>query len=264
MLKPLPKLQESEELVNEVPAPAISLIAVFRRQLLRVRTQAELEDVVALLKGICRGAPAMVAVFPDNGIPAIDGKISLGWSDDWEARYRARAYYEVDPVAHALPGALTAWSPLLAGKRSQSERVREFLSACIQYGMTHGLSYISGYSDCRVIISLVGKEIEEDRLLRHALAAILPDIADVAYRVFARFREISDLEKIDQDLISLICKHGLTNKEAAKRMQLTDRAVNYHLKHLRILYGAKTNQQLMFKIGSGDPRSTHGGTSKNS
>ncbi|MBM2883942.1 autoinducer binding domain-containing protein [Chromobacterium phragmitis] len=252
MLVPLPKLPDVEDLIAYVPGPTVGLIAVFRRQLLRIRTMTELEDAVALLMGIARGAPIMLVVMPHTGELSIEGKISFGWNEDWETRYRGRAYHEVDPIAHALPGELVSWSPLLVGKRSSSERLREFLADCEKSGMTHGVSYAADYKDCRIIISLIGREVEEDRLLHQALASLLPDTADVSYRIFARFREISELEKFDQNLISLICKHGLTNKEAAQTLSVHERTINNHLRSLRERYCAKTNEQLMFKLGAGE------------
>ncbi|OBU85847.1 autoinducer binding domain-containing protein [Chromobacterium subtsugae] len=249
MTKSISNLPEVLELFQTKPGSAVYLTAVMRRMLLKVRTQQDLHAALAMIKVISDAPTILVAFCADSGLQP-STTMNLGWSEGWLSRYAARAYHEVDPIASALPGVAVPWSHHLIGKVSPNEKFRAYLRDCSRFGMDYGMSYVAEYNDCRIVLSMIGKHVEQDLELRHTLELLCPDVTDVAYRVLAGQRATSKLEKNQQILIDLICNQGLKKTEVAAALGMTNRGVDYHLKQLMTLYGARTVEQLMYRFGA--------------
>ncbi|MGR2681572.1 autoinducer binding domain-containing protein [Chromobacterium haemolyticum] len=246
----LSNLPEAVELFRQRTGAVVHDVAVLRRMLIKVRTAHDLEAALAFVQTATGGAPLiMVAFFGNQGFDKALN-INLGWPQAWISMYSANQFHRVDPVASGPAGAVFPWSPMLTTLEPRTKLEQHFARAIIEHQMQHGLSFIGEWQDCRVILSMIGKEIEDDRETRDLLEVLMPDLVDVAYRVFASNRKTSQMEVIQQTLIELFCHNGLKKDEIALALGMTRKGVDYHLKQLMDRYAANTIEQLMFKIGA--------------
>ncbi|UGA37776.1 autoinducer binding domain-containing protein [Chromobacterium haemolyticum] len=246
----LSNLPEAVELFRQRTGAVVHDVAVLRRVLIKVRTAHDLEAALALVRAAAGGVPLiLVAFFGDQGFDKALN-INLGWPKAWIATYSANQFHRVDPVAYGPAGAVFPWSPMLTTLEPRTKLDEQFARAIKENQMQYGLSYIGEWQDCRVILSMIGKEIEDDRETRDLLEVLMPDLVDVAYRVFASNRKTSQMEVIQQTLIELYCHKGLKKDEIALELGMTRKGVDYHINQLMDRYSANTIEQLMFKIGA--------------
>lgn len=241
------QLPEAKALFNNYTGFAAYEAAALRRMLIKARTRHDLEACLRVIQVVASDAPLiLVAFFGKEGLTG--QQINLGWSERWLGLYEKQDYHLIDPIANAKPWAPVIWSPLVLGI-PDGEKGEAFRRACIDYRMTHGMSCIGERDNCRIILSLIGSHIESDKSLRELLEILLPDLIEVAYRVFASNRATSKLEVMQQNLIDLYCNQGLSKAAVAASLGMSRKGVDYHLKKLQKQYNANTVEQLMFKIG---------------
>ncbi|NHR06705.1 hypothetical protein HA052_16065 [Chromobacterium haemolyticum] len=248
----LSNLPEAIELFRNRAGAAVHDTAVLRRLLIRVKTKDDLAAALSLVRVTTGGAPLiLVAFFGDDGFD--EGMhINLGWPASWLEQYAAARYDTVDPVALGPSGIVFPWSPLLLGMRPKTQLEERFHRGVVASGLTHGLSYKAAWPDCRLILSLIGEDVETQRPARELLEILMPDFADVAYRVFASNRLLAKMTVNQRMIINLILNQGLTQRQAALQLNMSLNGLRYSLDQLKAEYGCTTMEQLMFKLGAGE------------
>ncbi|KMN48761.1 hypothetical protein VL04_17485 [Chromobacterium violaceum] len=248
MTTAIDQLPEVAAISNNRINAAICAAAALRSMLVRARTRDDLDAALALICTIAGGAPTLLATFYGAKVPSL--YINHGWSEDWLLRYVERGYVKVDPVVRGLAGAPVVWSERLYAP-GLTPAQRKFVVDCEHHGLTHGLTYIADKgAGVRYVLSMIGRQVEDDRALRDLLEMLLPDLAEVAHRVFASNARIAKTSKIQQSVIELYCKKGFKRFEVAAALGKSVFTIDYHIGRLMETYEAATIEQLMYKIGA--------------
>lgn len=248
----LSNLPEVVELFRRRTSSTVYCASVLRKILIKVRTAHDLEAALAFVQTATGGAPLiMVAFFGDQGFDKALN-INLGWPQVWVSMYSAKKFHRVDPVASGPAGAVFPWSPMLEALEPRTKLEQQFARAIIEHRMQYGLSFIGEWQDCRVILSMIGKEIEGDRETRDLLEVLMPDLVDVAYRVFASQRLLAKMTVNQRSIINMILNQGLTQGQVALQLNMSLSGLRYNLEQLKTEYGCASMEQLMFKLGAGE------------
>ncbi|WP_440216254.1 autoinducer binding domain-containing protein [Chromobacterium piscinae] len=248
MATAIDQLPEVAAISNNRINAAICAAAALRSMLVRARTRDDLDAALALVCTVAGGAPTLLATFYGTRVPSL--YINHGWSEDWLLRYVERGYGKIDPIVRASAGEPVVWSTrLYAPGLTQAQR--RFVADCENHELTHGLTYIADKGGgVRYVLSMIGRQVEDDRALRDLLEMLLPDLAEVAHRVFASNARIAKTSKIQQTVIDLYCKRGFKRTEVASALGKSVYTIDYHIGRLMETYEASTVEQLMYKIGA--------------
>ena len=249
MQTPIDRLPEVASISGNRINSAICAAAALRSMLVRARSRDDLDAALALISVIGR-APTILVAF--HGTES-SFYINHGWPAEWVERYCERGYSQVDPVIRAASGVPIVWSELLQAPVS-SNAARKFIEDCKRAGMMHGLTYISDRGEgVRYVLSMIGRNVEEDRCLRDLLEMLLPDLAEVACRVFASIAKLANLTPVQRKLIDLYC-HGGVRKRAdlASALGISIRGVDYNLERLMDHFGAVSTEQMIYRIATCD------------
>ncbi|MGC0152741.1 autoinducer binding domain-containing protein [Chromobacterium vaccinii] len=243
---------EVVSMLREVTPLAMAQLVPWQRSLLAMSDQDDLRAFLLGLQASLPGQPPLLLarMSHDTLSRAPLLTIDLGWSGRWLDLYRRRSWHEVDPVILAGGGRPIVWSEELAPRDGDGRRLREFKSACRRAGMTHGLTYIADRDDCRVVISMIGEQVEREAYTRQMLTLLLPSLGDVAARVLARDARLAKFTDREREIFDLLVWEGLTQEGVAERLNIGLSTVKLYLKNMRKSHGVKTLSQLAYRVAA--------------
>ena len=152
-----------DELLRTWPAlPAYQMLCL-KDMFLQAKTEECVHHCMTALRQILPGSPPIMLAVSGHGKrhPLLNRLLNCGWSEQWVELYLAQNFKAVDPV---LAGALDVpicWSRELE-KIDGTASGRRFLEACSTHDMTHGLTVICESGPARVVMSLKGREAEDN------------------------------------------------------------------------------------------------------
>ncbi|MBP4051981.1 autoinducer binding domain-containing protein [Chromobacterium violaceum] len=241
----------------EVPSAALAHLALLQRSLLRLDDEDDFRAFLLGLRAALPGWPPILLARQEldelHRVPLVS--IDLGWSREWLQMYQSNGWHEVDPILSAPVGVPIVWSDRLFDPasrprlRTEQRRLQRFLAECSAWKMTHGLSYTSVQPDCRVIVSLVGEEVERDGYTRQLLSLLLPSIAESAGRALAQNARMGRFSPRQREIFVRLTRDGMTQEEVADALGVSMSTIKNQLRMMREAYGAKTLAQLVHRAG---------------
>jgi LuxR family transcriptional activator of bioluminescence operon len=183
-------------------------------------------------------------------------------SPDWVMRYDQRAYIELDPrILHTFGSAM----PLVWDQRSergQSRSIDAFLDDAAEHGIASGVSLaIFSSREGHVVVAYNSHIPVIDELRRFEIARSLGDL--VLLGIY--FHEVFMKTVIDRGLSSSLhgsplspqerrcltyAAHGLTSRQIAAQLHISERMVELHFSHIRSKLGVANRQEAIAKAVS--------------
>jgi len=243
--------QETYRLLQDLPALTAYQLVVLQGVLIQVKDEHDLRAFLLALQSSLPGHPPLLLALIGFDPYRVSRVINVDWSESWTGMYLAKNFQQIDPVAQAEPGRPIVWSEELARDKSPGVRLRRFLAACAQHGMTQGLSYIADRPDHRIIISIVGTEAETDGQVRSLMSRLFKNIADAASRALRSGYQLHKMTGQQREIFELISREGMTNRAIAVKLGISLRTVQWHLDAMRTAYGARNTAQLISRVMTG-------------
>ncbi|WP_225547282.1 helix-turn-helix transcriptional regulator [Chromobacterium violaceum] len=246
-------MPEVDRMLREISAGALAHLALLQRNLLMLQEEDDFRAFLLGLQAALPGwPPILLARFEvDGDQKRLLAGIDLGWPAGWRELYEKHHWYEVDPVIRSPAGEAIVWSARLADPgyaprgRNERRRYRHFLEECQRWNMGKGLTYIAERNEYRVLISLIGAEVEDDTYTRQLLSLLLPSLADAAGRALAQNIRMSKFSPRQKTIFDLIAGEGLSQEAVAERLGISVATVKNQIRYMREAYGARTLAQLV-------------------
>ncbi|OQS36658.1 hypothetical protein B0T40_09695 [Chromobacterium haemolyticum] len=239
-----------EQLMGSLSSIGLGHLAALQQSLIQLRDEDDIRAFLLALQHSLPGAPPLILARVDAEEDARDAviEINLGWDERWLRIYKEHAFHRVDPVIRAVPGAAVVWSRLILGGVRPSPELKRFQNACRAHGMTHGLSYVAVVrGGHKIVISLVGRELEESMSIRQLLGKLLPSIADAAARALAPSVSLAKLSPREREIFRLVIAEGMTYHQAGDALSLSYSTVKHHMQKVLKRSGYNTYAQLAWR-----------------
>lgn len=242
-------------LLRYVPPESAYTVLGLSRQLPTLREE---DDLRAFLLGLqhllMNGVSILVALSGHGGFhPKFHRVMNVGWSEVWIKLYLESGFEKVDPVLNGPLDTEIVWSNCLSQLNPRSPTQRKFWNACVQHGMTQGITYAHDFGTHRVTISLAGAAAERDQQIRQVMSLMQRYIASTASRILAPQDLLYELSDVDMVIVDALAS-GQSDCQTADRTGLSVRAVRRHIKQMCSKYEASSRTQLIYKIFVGYAR----------
>lgn len=223
------------ELMNELSAINLGRLALLQRELLKVSDESDVRNFLAMLQRFCPGNPPLLLARIDAVTDKKDSilQMNLGWKTEWIDRYWKKNYYRVDPILKGEVNKPIFWSRDIFGVVKPDADLKYFQKACLENGMTHGVSYIANVKGGhKMLISLFGKEAEEQLQTRVLLEHLLPVMAEATARALAPCGWLAKLTAREREMFNLIVANGSTYREAAIELGVSYGTVKSYMQNI--------------------------------
>lgn len=234
------------KLLHDLPAYGAYELIVLQRALIQARDEPDLRAFLLWLQAILPSRPPILIVAVDHSPHKVRKIIEIDWPSGWTSEYVRKKFHRVDPVLLAEAGRLILWYETLHRHVPENPLAyKRYLETCELAGMLYGASYTVVRDNHQITISMVGREVEDDREVHALIERICGAIADAASRIMIDDTSLHKMTEQQRKIFSLIINEELTSAEIAQRLGISERTVNWHLSTMRQAYGVTTTKKLI-------------------
>jgi LuxR family quorum sensing-dependent transcriptional regulator len=224
--------------------PSLDQTIEFVKSLDAARTQ---EEICARVLAVTRdfGVEHILAgTIPQRGALSQTQKSNIlldRWPRDWAIRYFSRNYIFSDPAIRKLPdGRAFRWSELDAMTRD-NPRARLVMNEATEFGLRSGITIPLLPIENEVIgFSLAGRHLEMGPHEESMLLMLASYATGRALVLRDNEREMPAPFTVKEKDVLRYVASGLARSEIAQRMNVTDKAVDWHLRNIRDKMGVST------------------------
>jgi DNA-binding CsgD family transcriptional regulator len=224
-----------------------------------VEAAAQGKDLVSVVRAIVEGLGFDSFAYALSTNPRPDKEAQLfvftTMPAEWMLLYDRKAYVEVDPRVQLV---YDSTMPLIwdqADMRGKSARSDEFLDDAARYGTRSGLAYTLhdvGHGGIMIVYNSKHPVVDSVRL--QLIQRNLPDLLSFGHYFHEWFMKSvvergipsrlkgAPLSGRERGVLRLVA-HGLTTDDIARKLEISERTVQFHLDAVRTKLGAANRQE---------------------